>query len=110
MKALIAKKYIIFGFIIALAILLTVNYFSYKNINEHFEDEKYVSDAVNTITICENLMTNLHEASSSRRGYLITSDEGFLNQYHSTINLVDTLFDELKNLPSNNAKEIKVLD
>lgn len=110
MKILLEKKSVTIGFVIAVLIFLVINYLAYRTISERFEDEKYISEAFHTITICEDLLTALTEASANRRGYLITSSGEFLTQYNSAIRSVDSLFTNLRSLPSNNAKEMEILD
>jgi len=110
MKILLEKKYVTFGFLVALLIFFGISYLAYRTIKEHFENQKHLSDALHKITLCENLLNALNEASSSRRGYLITSNEEFLSQYNSAVNRIDTLFFNLRSLPSHDVKERTILD
>jgi PAS domain S-box-containing protein len=110
MKSLREKKYVNTSFAIALLILLFINYLTYKNTSEHFEDETYVSQTLITIQTAENLMGLLTESETSRRGYLITSNDEFLIQYHSAVDKVDSVYNALKNITLDNAKQQQLLD
>ncbi len=83
------------GFIIALIILISVNIVIYINIRFHFEDEEVITKSLTIIQTSEALYSNLIEAETNRRGYLITSNEEFLNAYYPSVTSIDSVFNQL---------------
>lgn len=104
------KKYINTGFIIALLILLAVNLMIYFNIRFHFEDEKVVTETLQTIQTAEMLYLKTTEASSNRRGYLITNNIEFMQEYYPALQQIDSLYSKLKTSTKNNKKQQLILD
>lgn len=95
MKRLLEKKYINSGFIIALVILTSVNIVIYLNIRFHFEDEEVVTKSLTIIQTSEALYSNLIEAETNRRGYLITGNEEFMKSYYPSVFSIDSVFNLL---------------
>ena len=95
MKRLLEKKYINYGYVIALIILIIVNIVIYLNIRFHFEDEEVITKSLTIIQRTEALYSNIIEAETNRRGYLITSNEEFLKDYYPSINSIDSVFSQL---------------
>jgi PAS domain S-box-containing protein len=108
MKALIERKYINGGFVFALLILLSISFLTLFNTTDHFDDEKWVSRALNVIHASEILISKITDAEANRQGFVITSNEEFLRQYYYSDSQSDSIFNVIKKLTSNNLKQ-KVL-
>jgi PAS domain S-box-containing protein len=91
-------------------ILLAINYLTYINTTNHFEDENYVNNTLITIQTAENLIGLLTESETNRRGYFITSNDEFLNDYYVSINKVDSVYKSLKNITIDNLRQQQLLD
>jgi PAS domain S-box-containing protein len=104
------KKYINTGFVIALLILIAVNLVIFLNIRFHFEDEKVITDALQTIQITEALYTKIIETSANRRGYLITNNLEFMEDYYPALKETDSLYSRLRQITADNPKEQAILD
>jgi len=98
MKRTLGKKYLNIGFVIGLLILVSVNVVIYLNISFHFEDEKVITKSLRIIQASEELYSNIIEAETNRRGYLITSNDEFLKSYYPSMNSIDSSFTILNNL------------
>lgn len=98
MKRIPEKKYINIGFIIALIILTSVNIVIYLNIRIHFEDEDIVNRSLKIIQLSEALYSNIIEAETNRRGYLITGNPEFMKEYYPALGSVDSSYTQLKNI------------
>ena len=109
MKRLLEKKYINLGFIVALIILISVNVVIYLNIRFHFEDEIVITKSLTIIQISEALYSNLIEAETNRRGYLITSNEEFLKDYYPSLYSIDSVFTQLNSIVSDPSEKL-ILD
>jgi PAS domain S-box-containing protein len=110
MPKLLQKKYVNSGFVIALIILLSVNIIIYLNISFHLQDEKIITETLQTIQTAEALYSKTVEASSNRRGYLITHNLEFMQGYYPAINSMDSLFTRLKSMVSDNENERLIAD
>ncbi len=106
MKRLLEKKYINLGFIIALIILISVNVVIYFNIRFHFEDETVITKSLTVIQISETLYSNLIEAETNRRGYLITSNEEFLKDYYPALYSIDSIYRQLNSVVSDSSEKM----
>lgn len=105
-----SEKFVITAFIIALSILLTISYLTYKSIDVHFEDENLINQTFQHIQTAEALIRSLSEASANRRGYLITSNMEFLEEYHEAVTRTDSIYRKLKELTENNLTQQMLLD
>lgn len=92
------KKYLNYGFVIGLLILVSVNVLIYLNISFHFEDERVITKSFTIIKESEELYSNIIEAETNRRGYLITSNDEFLKSYYTAMNSVDSSFTILNSI------------
>lgn len=98
MKRALGKKYLNTGFVVGLLILVSVNVVIYLNISFHFEDEKVITKSLRIIQASEELYSNIIEAETNRRGYLITSNDEFLKSYYPSMNSIDSSFTILNSL------------
>lgn len=110
MPNFLEKKYINTGFVIALIILLIVNIVIYYNIRFHLEDERIITETLQTIQTTEALYSRTFEASSNRRGYLITGNNEFMQAYYPAVIAMDSLHSSLRILTADNPREQQLLD
>lgn len=110
MKWYLEKKYINTVFVLAIIILLLVNYLIYVNVTERFDDEKLSLHAMMIIKVSEELLNNLNQAETNRRGYLITDNPDFLNGYYSSIKELDSIYFSLKKITSAEPKDKAMID
>jgi len=109
LKLVPEKKYINIGFVIALLILVSVNIVIYINIRFHFEDEVIITKSLSIIQSSEALYSNIIEAETNRRGYLITGNDEFMKEYYPSMNSIDSSFSDL-NSKITDPDEKKILD
>ena len=110
MKSFLEKKYVNTGFALAIIILISVSILTYLNTSNYLKDQAYVKETLLTIQTSEALLSRLIQAETSRRGYLITSQQIFLDDYNAANIEADTMYKKLKNLTSDNASEIAMMD
>ena len=109
MKSL-EKKYVNSFFIVAFIILVAVNIITYLNIRIHLDDEIVINEALATIRISESLFTKISEAETGRRGFFITSDTEFLNQYNIDVKSVDSIYLKMKSYSNLNEPQKNIID
>ncbi len=106
MKRLPEKKYINIGFIAALLILISVNIVIYLNIRFNFEDEEIVTKSLRIIQSSESLYSNIIEAETNRRGYIITGNEEFMKEYYPSVNSIDSAFSVLSSIVTDHGEKM----
>lgn len=104
------KKYVNTAFIIALLILLAVNLLIFLNIRFHFEDEKIITETLQTVQSTEAMYTKIVETSANRRGYIITNNPDFMENYYPALREMDSLYSHLRFITKNNPREQALLD
>lgn len=109
MEKIPEKKYINTGFVIALLILITVNILIYLNIRFHYEDESIITKSLTIIQSSEELYSNIIEAETNRRGYLITGNDEFMREYYPSVNAIDSSFSALNKLITDSREKL-ILD
>lgn len=110
MPKFLEKKYINTGFVVALIILLIVNIVIYINIRFHLEDERIVTETLQTIQTAEAFYSKTVEASSNRRGYLITNNLEFMQGFYPAVSSMDSLYTSLRQMTADNPREQQILD
>jgi PAS domain S-box-containing protein len=98
MNRSLKKRYVNIGFVLALLILTGVNVMIYFNMSLHFEDEQVINRSLTIIQASEVLFSNIIEAETNRRGYLITSNTEFLKSYYPSLNSIDSSLTVLNSL------------
>lgn len=94
------------AFILLLVSYILTFYSSQQVINQQ-EEVQHTTYVINTLDM---LSSELKDAESSFRGYLIVKDEKFLKEYYSAPVLIDSTFLKLTSLTSDNAVQQKRLD
>lgn len=78
--------------------------FSYRSVNIIADNNRSINTNLQTINLIKDLKTELLAAENSQRGFLLTSDESYLEPYHKTLQVIDDLLNRLdkasKNIPS----------
>lgn len=110
MKSYTDKKYINIAFVIALLILVFANIIVYLNLKFHFTSEEIINNSFIITQNTETLYSNLLEAETNRRGFLITNNEEFISLYQSAIYDIDSSLVALSKLLSENLSFKKKVD
>lgn len=98
------------GYLTAFLLLLlsyVLTFYSSQQVVTQQERVHHTSEVINTLDI---LLSEVREAESALRGYLLVKDEMFLNEYHKTIPLIDSTYIDLKALTDDNYLQQKRLD
>ncbi len=110
MKAFLEKKYVNTGFALAIIILISVSILTYLNTSNYLNEQAYVKETLITIQASEALFSRLIESETNRRGYLITNEQVFLDDYNSANSEADSIFKKLKELTADDVSEVKIID
>jgi signal transduction histidine kinase/CHASE3 domain sensor protein len=97
-------------FIATLFLLFFISSISYKQIRSTNESGKQVNHTYQVNLLLEELFSALKDAESGQRGYIITRDSTFLQQYSNTSKRVEPIFTKLRALTLDNPSHQNSLD
>ncbi|GEM_PF-4144199 len=108
MKLNVEQK-INFGFIFALLTLLIVGILSYLSIESLIERTKWVAHTQKVIAQLKDVQEDIQNIESGSRGYVITGEGIFLEQYESGTRLINKELGTLRKLLSDKPIQLKAL-
>lgn len=89
------------GYVWHLVLATVISFFvinavlSYRSVNIVAANNRSINNNLQTISLIKDLKTELLAAESSQRGFLLTSDEQYLEPYHKTLHVIDDLLNKL---------------
>jgi methyl-accepting chemotaxis protein len=95
-------KRLVAGFGLAALTLLLMALVSYRNANLLIDTEHWVGHTHQVRAELADLLSQLKDAETGQRGYVITGDESYLEPYKSALTGLKTTLADLKNLTSDN--------
>lgn len=104
------KTKIVLGFGAALIILACVAIFSYKSFLTDEADRAWVAHTYEVMEKLDNLLADLTTAESGERGFIITGDEQYLEDYAKGASQIEQDLREVRSLTADNAKQQLALD
>lgn len=90
---------------LVLAFFLLSMFLSYRSIGVMQANNESVSNSRQVIALLNELRLNIIRAESGQRGYLLTTDNIYLEPYHQTLSTIDELLHSLANAPSSVADQ-----
>jgi CHASE3 domain sensor protein len=93
------------GFFLALLVMLTLSYYSYRSFRNENQSEMRVIHTSHVLQTSNDLLSNVKDAETSVRGYVITGNIIFLEPWYNSLNKKDILFNQLKELTKDNATQ-----
>ena len=109
MKKIFYKNYIIFSAVLA-ACLALFSYLLITGIQKIEENDNWVEKTRKVIIESEQLNTLVAQLVSSQRGYIISNDDQFLNEYLQRKNAFSHQIDNLRNQTKDNPQQLRKLD
>ncbi|KJH69932.1 PAS domain S-box protein [Aliterella atlantica] len=98
------------GFCITSLILLAVSLVSYRSITKLIDINQQVQTSEEKINALEEVLSQLKDAETGQRGYLITADGNYLAPYSSASLEVNQELQIIRNLTANNPKQQQQLN
>jgi len=98
------------GYIAAFVLLFIAYLFIYFTTIQMNKQSKWINHTNQVITQLELLASNVKDAETGVRGYVIMKDNAFLEPYYSGTRQIPKIFDDIRQLTSDNALEQKRLD
>src|SRR6202166_3260574 len=91
------------AFAVAVVLLVGSSIFLFRATHSLFDSEALVSHTREVQTALEGLSSEVFQLTNSRRGFVITGDESFLDDYHAAAALVPGDLDRLRHLTTDRA-------
>ncbi len=101
----LAKKQVLVGFSLGLALLVLVAWLSYSNTRRLIETSRSVAHTHEVLVALEETVTRLQDVQRGMRGYVITGDERFLEPYHAGREKTQQKITELRRLTADDAAQ-----
>jgi methyl-accepting chemotaxis protein len=93
------------GFGLAALTLVVIAIFSYRNANRLIENDAWVAHTHQVRTELADLLSQLKDAETGQRGYLITGADNYLEPYQSAITAIKGVQDDVRRLTSDNPNQ-----
>src|SRR5262252_9513318 len=105
MRALIARRLSIIGFVLAGLLLVVVAALAYQRLQELKSASRQVEHTLSVETELARTLSLVTDAESGQRGYLITGSAPYLEPYESALAGLPPQLGRLRRLPSDNATQ-----
>ena len=86
------------GFGLASAILVLIGVISYQNTRILIDTKNQVQKTQEKINLLEELLSEMKDAETGQRGYILTGQESYLEPYQAVVGKIDQKIVELKDL------------
>ena len=100
-------KSVSFGLILVLTTIIFLGVILFRSIDQNNKNEKLVNHTYDVLATSKNLQSNITDAETALRGYIITDNFKFLEPLHNSKKQKDSLTTKLSNLISDNPHQIK---
>jgi len=98
------------GFALALAILVLIASLSYQSTEVLMNTSKNLFNTQMTINVLEELLSNIKDAETGQRGYILTGNEAYLEPYQTALVKVTPEIQQLRKLAANDPRQLSQLD
>ena len=97
------------GYLTAVTLLLISYLLTFFTTQRVLNQQESVNHTINIINSLDDLLSEIKETESAFRGFIITKNETFLNNYYNAPSILDSNLNALKILVENNEHEKKKL-
>ena len=98
------------GFAVVIVITVAININSYVSLAGLGEDSRWVEHTQLVLERLERLLSALQDTETGQRGFVITGEDNFLEPYESGRLDATSIFDEVRELVSDNPAQVRRLD
>jgi PAS domain S-box-containing protein len=103
-------KHIPILMLLAILILVSVVAVSYMNTSDLIGNDKHVYVTLQNLESIENIHNNMNEAQYGYHLYYVTGDKNFLKPFEEAAKSIDSLYNKLRNLNTENPAAKRYLD
>src|SRR5271168_2414669 len=104
------KSRLVAGLGTAFAVLLLVAAISYASLLRNASDRQWVTHTYEVLEKLADVETNLNDAESSQRGYLLTGEDSYLEPYEAAISRAQQSLQNVRHLTVDNPQQQHTLD
>jgi signal transduction histidine kinase len=104
------KSKVIAGFGTALAILILIGMLSYRSMLQNDEDRQWVTHTHRVLEQVDAVETDLLNAETGERGFILTGEPSFLDPYNNALAHVNQDVAELRRLTTDNSARQQTMD
>ncbi|HEY0676682.1 MAG TPA: response regulator [Chitinophagaceae bacterium] len=104
------KRNLIIGYAFSFLLLLVSSIASYISINNLLYSAEQVTHTNQVISNVERVMSELKDAETGQRGYLLTDDTRFLDPFHGALDRIRLIINQTRPLMRNNESQLADLD
>ena len=101
------RRFVVLGFVLAVAILIFAGWESYRNTARFAAAAEWQKHTYEVLSTLDETVARLVDAETAERGYVLTGDEAYLEPYRTGIKNLDLVIDRLKELTSDNPNQQK---
>ena len=98
------------GFGLASAILIIIGFVSYQSATQLIETNSRVAQTQERLNTLEELLSQIKDAETGQRGYLLTGEERYLEPYQTAIASINGDINTLRKLTANYPNQQRQLD
>ncbi|MEH1942110.1 MAG: CHASE3 domain-containing protein [Nostoc sp.] len=98
------------SFVIAVAIMAGVGVVSYLSLLQYKENAEWVTHTREVLEKTKEIMSQIKDAETGQRGYLLTGKERYLEPYRTTTREIDRKLKALRQLTADNPNQLQRLD
>ncbi|MEH1784017.1 GAF domain-containing protein [Nostoc sp.] len=98
------------GFGLALAILVLIGTISYQSTQVLIHTSKKLNNTQLTINNLQELLSNIKDAETGQRGYILTKQDAYLKPYQTAITKLAPEIKELRKLTADDSRQLSKLD
>src|SRR5882757_2534406 len=102
-------KRLVAGFGLSALTLVVISVVSYYNASRLIENDTWVKHTHQVRTELALLLSQLKDAETGQRGYIITGVDSYLEPYQSAVGAVQSTLDNLRRLTSDNPNQLRRL-
>lgn len=99
------KRNLLIGYGVSIVLLIIGSVASYISINNLLNSSKMVNHTHQVINKLEDVFSVLKDAETGQRGFLLSNDDRFLDQYNGAYDRSMLLINQIKQLTSDNAQQ-----
>ena len=104
------KRNLIIGYSLSILLLIASSIASYVSIRNLFYSQNLVDHTNVVIKKLDGVISVLKDAETGQRGFLLTGQADFLEPYNGSLQRVNALITEIKNLTINNVRQQKPVE
>ncbi len=98
-------KILLFSFSLIVSIFLVVSVTTFRSVNDLIESKTIEDHTHEVLQVLESIISNMSDAETGQRGYLLTGELKYLEPYNSGVSTVQGTIEEVTDLTADNPNQ-----